>query len=143
MKQTVYVLGLILCFLGGWFFNAQTSSALAADTDVNNSVPPAYMIISVNEIHPEKMGPYRAAVRPLIQRAGGIELLGLSQEENIQILEGDFDFPGILLIEKFDSMEALKSYWYSDEHQEAKKLRDGIVEPNFFVAIEGRPVEAK
>jgi uncharacterized protein (DUF1330 family) len=139
MKQIVYVLGLVLCFLSGWFLNTQTSDAVAADTAEGDAVPPAYMIISVNEIHPEKMGPYRAAVRPLIQKVGGTELLSLSKEADIQVLEGEFEFPGILLIEKFESMNALKSYWYSDAHQEAKKLRDGIVEPNFFLAIEGRP----
>lgn len=140
MKQLTYVLGLALCFSAGWLASGRVGVAIAADTELQR---PAYMIISVNEIHPEKMGPYRAAVRPLIQKVGGTKLLGLSQEADIKVLEGEFDLPGILLIEEFESMQALESYWYSDEHQEAKKLRDGIVEPNFFVAIEGRKPEKK
>ena len=102
---------------------------------------PAYLIISINEIDREKMAPYFEAVRPLVQKAGGAELLGLAQQDDIEVLEGEWDFPGILVIEKFNSMEALKSYWYSEEYEEVKKLRQGPAEANFFIAIEGAPVK--
>ncbi|MGI9228583.1 MAG: DUF1330 domain-containing protein [Gammaproteobacteria bacterium] len=101
---------------------------------------PAYLIISVNEIHPDKMGPYKKAVRPLAQKAGGTTLLGLSRQEDIEVLEGEWNYPGILLIERFESMDALKSFWYSEEYEAAKKLREGFAEANFFVAIEGKPL---
>lgn len=123
--------------------------ALSACTSLNTGnkklqkpdTPPAYLIISINEIRPEMLGPFKKAVRPIVQeKAGGAELLAFSKQKDIQLLEGKWENQGILLIERFKSMEALKAYWYSDEYTEVKKLREGHAEANFFIAVEGRPL---
>ena len=62
-----------------------------------------------------------------------------STEEKIEVMEGSWNFSGVLVIEKLPSMAALKRFWNSEEYQEVKKLRAGITETNFFVAIEGPP----
>jgi len=136
MKNIVRTGALALCFLSGVAMTLIFNVAVAED---GKKQPPAYLIISVNEIHPEKLGPYKKAAGQLTKKYGGAKLLGLSTAENIEILEGNWEFPGLLLVEKFESMEALKQYWYSDEYQDVKKLREGYAEANFFVAIEGRP----
>jgi uncharacterized protein (DUF1330 family) len=41
-----------------------------------------------------------------------------------------------LQLYKCPSMDALMEFWNSPEYQEAIKLREGIVESNFTVAIE-------
>ena len=135
MRKVLYIIGLIVSFSAGWWV-ADQSAFVARATEEKT---PAYMIISVNEIHPDKLGPFKKAVRPIVQSVGGAELLAISQKDDVQLLEGEWNFPGLLLIEKFESMEAVKSYWYSDEYQEVKKLREGYAEANFFIAIEGRP----
>lgn len=145
MKIALYILGLLVCFSAGWLLKGSQGEPV----DPKNSAPvtkvstsgqtPAYMIISVNEINPDKMEPFKKATRPIVQSVGGAELLAVSPQSNIEVLEGEFDYPGLLLIEKFESMDAIKRYWYSDEYAEAKKLREGHAEANFFIAIEGRP----
>ena len=138
MKQLIYGLGIVLCFACGWTASEMMRTAEAAEDEGER---PAYMIISVNEIHPDKMGPYKQAVGPVArEKAGGIELLAVSQEQGIRVMEGTWELPGLLLIERYKSMEALEEFWYSDEYQEVKKLRDGFAEANFFLAIEGRPL---
>ncbi|NKB98985.1 MAG: DUF1330 domain-containing protein [Pseudomonadales bacterium] len=68
----------------------------------------------------------------------GIEILGRSNTiNNSQVLEGEWTEPGYIIVEKFSSMRALKEFWFSEEYQEAKKLREGAVKMNFIVAIEG------
>lgn len=143
MKIGLYIVGLLICFGAGWLLKGQALTAPVKADTTSPQTPqstPAYMIISVNEINPDKMGPFKAAVRPIVQGVGGAELLAVAPQGKFEVLEGEFDFPGLLLIEKFESMDAIKRYWYSDEYTEVKKLREGHAEANFFIAIEGRPV---
>jgi uncharacterized protein (DUF1330 family) len=53
-----------------------------------------------------------------------------------EVLEGNWPY-GNVAIERFDSMQALREFWYSDGYQEAKKLREGLSTINFIVAVEG------
>jgi len=94
------------------------------------------MIASVNVWEPDKMGPYMEAANPLFA-AAGVELFAVGVAgKNVQILEGDWPYAGVLQIYKCSSMNALLKFWNSPEYQEAKKLREGIVKTNFTVAIE-------
>jgi uncharacterized protein (DUF1330 family) len=98
---------------------------------------PAYIVVSGQSIDPDAMAPYYEAAQPLAD-AAGIEVLGRSDSiSDDQVLEGEWTQPGFVIVEKFSSMQALKDFWYSDEYQEAKKLREGAVKMNFIVAIEG------
>ena len=44
-------------------------------------------------------------------------------------------YKGAVLLEKYDSMSALLSFWNSSGYQEAKKLREGV-KTNFIIAME-------
>ena len=97
---------------------------------------PVFMIASVNIVEPEKMGPYMEAAGPLFD-AAGIEVIALGVAGSSgQLLEGQWPYDGSLMLYKCDSMEALLGFWNSPAYQEAMKLRAGIVESNFSVAIE-------
>jgi len=100
------------------------------------AMKPAYLIASSRPIHPDKMAPYRAAAGPLAMKAG-LEILA-SGDPSAHVLEGAWTQAGGLTIERYRSMEELLAFWNSSGYQEAKKLRDGHVEMNFIVAIEGR-----
>ncbi len=41
-----------------------------------------------------------------------------------------------MIVEKFSSMDALLSFWNSPEYQAAKRLREGLIEANFIIAVE-------
>ena len=97
---------------------------------------PAYLIASSRPIHPDKMGPYRAAAGPLASKAG-LEILAQG-DPKAHVLEGAWPFDGGLTVEKYRSMGELLAFWNSPGYQEAKTLRAGNVEMNFIVAIEGR-----
>jgi len=97
---------------------------------------PAYLVVSSKPIAPEKMGPYNAAAGPLA-RAAGLEILARGNPR-LHVLEGQWTAEGSLTIEKFRSMDDLLKFWNSPEYHEAKKLRAGLAQINFIVAIDGR-----
>jgi uncharacterized protein (DUF1330 family) len=97
---------------------------------------PAFMIASVNVVEPDKMGPYMEVCGPLFA-AAGIEVIALGVAgSSVEVLEGDWPYNGALQLYKCPSKDALLKFWNSPEYQAAIKLRDGIVETNFTVAIE-------
>jgi len=101
---------------------------------------PAYMISSGHVVAPEKMPAYLEASKPLFKAAGSEELAfgKTTSDGSIQLLEGEWPDEPLVMIIKFPSMDGLMEFWNSPEYQEAIKLREGVVEPNFTVAIEPR-----
>jgi uncharacterized protein (DUF1330 family) len=98
---------------------------------------PAYLITSGNVVAPEKMPAYLEASAPLFKAAGSEEIaFGKLSDHGIHLLEGDWPYKGLVMIIKFPSMDGLLKFWNSPAYQKAKKLRDGVVEPNFTIAIE-------
>ena len=94
---------------------------------------PIYLVVSGRVLQPEKIAPYAEASGPLAQ-AAGLEFLGHSKPV---LLEGKWPYDdGMVAIEKFDSKEALEKFWHSDAYKEAKKLREGVVDIDFIVAVE-------
>jgi uncharacterized protein (DUF1330 family) len=96
----------------------------------------AFMIASVNVVEHDKMGPYMEAAGPLFAAAGVDAIAVGVAGSSVQLLEGEWPYKGSLMLYKCSSMDALLKFWNSPEYQEAKKLREGIVEANFTVAIE-------
>jgi len=97
----------------------------------------AYLITSGNVVAPEKMPAYLEASAPLFKAAGAEEIaFGKKSDLNIHLLEGDWPYEGLVMILKFPSMDGLLKFWNSPAYQQAKKLRDGVVIPNFTIAIE-------
>ena len=98
---------------------------------------PAYLITSGNVVAPEKMPAYLEASAPLFKAAGSEEIaFGKLSDRNIHLLEGEWPYKGLVMIIKFPSMDALLKFWNSPAYHRAKKLRDGVVIPNFTIAIE-------
>jgi len=96
----------------------------------------AYLIVSADRlpgVTNEDYTPYREAAGPLAQ-AAGINVIAPAQAPTL--LEGTWPHKNVM-IETFPSMEALKTFWYSEGYQSAKKLRDGLSKVNFIMAVEG------
>ena len=100
---------------------------------ITNRRKPVYLVVSAEVRNEEALEPYRQQAVPLAE-AAGLEILGSGE---IELIEGDWDHFPALTLEKFDSKAALHKFWYSPEYQQAKKLREGHLDVQFIVAIEG------
>jgi uncharacterized protein (DUF1330 family) len=127
---------LVVGFLIGQSTAPKVAAQTAAPATPSGGPKPAYLVASSRPIQPEKMGPYRAAAGPLA-RAAGLEILA-SGDPTAHLLEGKWPHVGGLTIERYRSMDDLLKFWNSPGYQEAKKLRAGLSEMNFIVALEGR-----
>ena len=94
---------------------------------------PVYLVVSAEVKNAEALEPYRKQAVPLAE-AAGLEILGSGE---IELMEGDWDHFPALTLEKFESKAALHKFWYSPEYQQAKKLREGHLDVQFIVAVEG------
>jgi uncharacterized protein (DUF1330 family) len=94
---------------------------------------PVYLVVSAEVRNEEALEPYRKQAVPLAE-AAGLEILGSGE---IELMEGDWDHFPALTLEKFESKAALHKFWYSPEYQQAKKLREGHLDVQFIVAVEG------
>ena len=94
---------------------------------------PVYLVVSAEVRNEEALEPYRQQAVPLAQ-AAGLEILASGE---IELMEGRWDHFPALTLEKFDSKAALNKFWHSPEYQEAKKLREGHLDVQFIVAVEG------
>jgi uncharacterized protein (DUF1330 family) len=105
-----------------------------------NRAKAAYMITSGNITDPPRMAEYLERAVPLFKKAGAVEVaFGHENAKNIALLEGAWDFPGLVMIFKLPSMDAAHEYWDSPDYQAVKKIRDnGVVDPNFTIVIEDR-----
>jgi len=104
------------------------------------TTPPAYLVVSSKTIDPEPMGAYRAATGPL-EAPAGLEVIAGRPDPTVTVLEGEWPYEEGIVIERFRSMETLGEFWYSEDYQEAKKLREGLTKVNFIVAVEGVPAD--
>ena len=100
---------------------------------MNVDSKPIYVVVSGRILHPDKLAPYVEASRPLAE-AAGLEFLADSKPV---LLEGKWPYEeGNVAVEKFSSKEELEKFWNSDAYKEAKKLREGVVDIDFIVAVE-------
>jgi len=126
------ILGGSMLFVLGSVFGLTLSGVWAAD----ESPRPAFLIVSADRntgVSNEDYAPYQQAAGPLA-RAAGLSMVATSQTP--EVLEGTWPY-GNVALEQFASMEALKEFWFSDDYQAAKKLREGLSTINFIVAVEG------
>jgi uncharacterized protein (DUF1330 family) len=94
---------------------------------------PAYLVVSTAVVNEEALEPYRVEAVPLAQ-AAGLKILASGEAE---CLEGSWEHHPTITVEQFDSMTALKSFWHSPAYQKAKKLREGHLDVQFIVAVDG------
>ena len=123
------IIGLVL----GAVASQTISVALASETAEKS----AFLIVSGNYDENADLTAYREAAGPAAQSAG-IQVIARSEKvQPDQVLEGAWPHNGFVVVEKFNSMQELKAFWFSEDYQAAIPLRDGKVTMDFIVAIEG------
>lgn len=127
MLATGLTLGLL------WPSAAQEQSAAPAGE------PLAYVLVSGRVIDDTGLEAYGEAAGPLAQ-AAGINVLARAEAANVRVMEGEWPYAeGFVAIETFRSMDDFTAFWNSPGYQEAIGLREGNVELDFVVALEGLP----
>ena len=91
-----------------------------------------YIIVDLDVTDPEKFAKYREQVSPLIEAYGGKYIVRGGEHE---VLEGDWN-PTRLVVLEFESAEAAKKFWDSDDYAPVKKMRHESAQSN-IVLVEG------
>jgi uncharacterized protein (DUF1330 family) len=92
----------------------------------------AYLIVEITVHDEETYARYRAQVTDQIRQYGGEYLVRGGSSET---LEGDWH-PRRLVLLRFDSMEAARRWWSSDDYAPLKALRQASADTN-MVLVEG------
>lgn len=126
---------LVATFGAGALFGSVATGATSAEA-VPQATPPGFIIGVTRSMSsdPNALGPYQRAAGPLAAQAG---LSYVARTPTVRVLEGEFPFEGTVMIEQFNSLQSILDFWYSDGYQEAKKLREGLVDVDFLIAVEG------
>ena len=90
---------------------------------------PAYMIVRVNVTNMDQYAEYMKLTPAILEKYGGS--FAIRGGEKV-ILEGPESSERIVMV-KFDSIEAAKRMYNSEEYQAAIKLREGAAEASFIV----------
>ncbi len=124
----------IATFLVGAMFGSIATSEMSAAAP--QLAPPGYIIgvTRAASSNPNALGAYAAAAGPLAAEAG---LSYVARGPEVHVLEGEWPFEGSFMIERFNSLQAILDFWYSPGYQEAKKLREGLLDVDFLIAVEG------
>ena len=130
-----YTIGLLIAFAFGFAAAHFEIAPTFAGTE-ETAEKPAYLIVSVDNVQSDKLGPYMEAGKAAAEKAGFTYLAAGNSDGTIHVLEGEWPYTGSVGIDKLDSMDALLEFWYSPEYQEAKKLREGLMDVNFIIAID-------
>lgn len=131
LKNTYYISGLLLCFAIGYLVNDKMSQMTMELSQPEQN--PAYLVAGWKINSPDKLGPFGEQVVPLANKAG-YELLGIKEP---QLLEGEWPYPGVVIVQRYRSMAALKTFWNASKHDDVIKLREGLIDSYFVIAIEG------
>ena len=93
----------------------------------------AYLVTFITAHNLEWVADYLANVPKIIHQFGG-EYLALSRyaPNAVEIVEGSASAPDSIVIFKFASMAAIKSFVQSPEYAPYKKARSAGTESNFF-----------
>ena len=98
----------------------------------------AYLIVDVAGIHDEQAyGRYRKQVSPGLLAAGGQYL---ARGGAIDVLEGHWQ-PSRIVLVQFDSTDAARAWWRSDEYAALKRLRQESTRTN-MILVDGPAAEA-
>lgn len=97
-----------------------------------DSDPEVYMIINLRPLNKEKQKAYQNVAIPLAEKAG-MEFLAAKEPV---VLGGEWPYEGLLVIERFRSLSAVREYWDSEEYQAARELLRGADIRDFTVVVE-------
>ena len=90
-------------------------------------------LIFENEIHDEQAyARYKAAVRPMVEAAGGEYL---TRDGKINVLVGDWR-PKRIVIFRWPSQETLDAFMASEAYQPWKKLRESVTTTKTLIRVE-------
>ena len=92
----------------------------------------AYLLGRVAITDPDRYREYMKKTPGVIEKYGGKFIV---RGGNVETLEGAEEKRRVVLIE-FPSVQKAKEFYYSEEYQEAKQLRQGAASGQ-FLAIEG------
>ena len=82
---------------------------------------PAYLVASSFMLEGHgSLDVYGRAVYPLLEKYGGELLVAGSTDQFMDHFEGEWNDGARFTLFRFPSMEALQSFWHSDEYQSAK-----------------------
>lgn len=90
-----------------------------------------YIVAEVKVHDAEAFDRYRALSTAAVEQYGGRFLVRGGAAE---ILEGPWSAPQRLIVVEFDTVEQAKRFYYSDEYQKARKVRENAGEMNMLVA---------
>jgi len=87
----------------------------------------AYMIIAVKMKDREKfVAGYGSAVADVVAKYGGEYLF---VQPGVELLEGTrLEGYSSAAVSKWESKDAAKAFWYSDDYADVKKLREGLAD---------------
>ncbi|SDQ24647.1 DUF1330 domain-containing protein [Pseudovibrio sp. Tun.PSC04-5.I4] len=104
---------------------------------------PAYLVASsfMAEGH-GSLDPYGNAIHPLMEKYGGELLVGGDPKQFMDMYEGEWKEGARFTLFRFPSMDALQSFWNSEDYQKVKHLRTDVIPPNFTFGVEGFDMEA-
>ena len=96
----------------------------------------AYVVVDVRRTDPEKASRYSALSGPSVERHGGRYL---ARGGHTIVLEGSWD-PERLVVIEFETVEAAKAWYESEDYTAIKAIREAAGEWR-MVIVEGRKPE--
>ena len=94
-------------------------------------MPKGYVVANIRVKDQEKFQQFSGMAGPIIQKYGGKVL---ARGPDADRLEGDVS--GVVMMIEFESKEAANIFYYSEEYQAAKAVREACSETDFMI-IEG------
>ncbi|MFZ9041315.1 MAG: DUF1330 domain-containing protein [Ilumatobacteraceae bacterium] len=96
----------------------------------------ALIIVNYDVVDPEGMEAYRAVARPALADRGSRALVNTSS--TIDLGEGP-GAGGNTVVLRFDSIDAARAAWFSEDYQAALPLRLAAIAPRSAVLVETLP----
>ena len=91
---------------------------------------PAYMVVQATVTKPEQFAEYAQRMPALVEKHGGRYRV---RGGEVEILEGEWGYQA-LIISEWSSMDAVRTFWHSDEYAELKKSREGALDVTVLLA---------
>lgn len=99
---------------------------------------PAYLVACGTSLGGTPDPEYGKRAMPVAEKAELKPIAGGMIGEQVRVLEGQLPTgTQFMAVEKFPSMEALETFYYSDEYQSAIPFRKDTVRMDFLVALDG------
>ena len=91
-------------------------------------MPKGYLVANIRVQDKEKFASFSGMAGPVIKTHGGKVL---AKGPNAERHEGDLK--GIVMMIEFDSLKAARNFYFSDEYQAAKTIRDECSETDLML----------